>query len=166
MVYAPPVPVALTASLKILKNFEVFVIKSYTLEFQRKPELNSCNLESNKREGLKMATQWGNQSTSASNPQAKSQGTQPAQPQERQVEFSLSAPQAKTVSVAGTFNRWNPAALSLKKDFQGNWKGFTSLKPGRYQYRLVVDGKWTDDPKARETVPNEFGSRNAVLDLK
>ena len=113
-----------------------------------------------------MATQWSNQATSASNPQAKSQGAQSAQPQERQVEFSFSAPQAKTVSVAGTFNRWNPAALSLKKDFQGNWKGFTSLKPGRYQYRLVVDGKWTDDPKARETVPNEFGSCNAVLDLK
>lgn len=96
----------------------------------------------------------------------RSQGTQTAQPQERQIDISLFAPQAKNVSVAGTFNRWNPVAFGLKKDFQGNWKGSVQLKPGRYEYRFFVDGKWADDPRAKETVPNEFGTKNAVLQVR
>jgi 1,4-alpha-glucan branching enzyme len=116
-------------------------------------------------EEKKMSPQ-GKQSSPASNPWEKFQSTQTAQAQEKQVEFSLFAPQAKSVSVGGTFNRWNPVASSLKKDFQGNWKGSIPLKPGRYQYRFFVDGKWADDPKAKQTVPNEFGTKNAILEVK
>ena len=117
-------------------------------------------------EEKKMPPQQGKQSSSASNPWGGSQGAQATLSQEKPVEFSLSAPQAKSVSVAGTFNRWNPGAFSLKKDFQGNWRGSIPLKSGRYQYRFFVDGKWADDPKAKETVPNEFGTKNAILEVK
>ena len=86
--------------------------------------------------------------------------------QEQPVEFSLYSPQARSVSVAGTFNRWDPIAFGLKKDIQGTWRGSIRLKSGRYQYRFFVDGKWADDPKAKQTVPNEFGTKNAVLEVK
>jgi hypothetical protein len=37
------------------------------------------------------------------------------------------------------------------------------LPPGRYEYRLVVDGAWVDDPTAMEFVGNPHGGRNAVV---
>ena len=36
---------------------------------------------------------------------------------------------------------------------------------GRHEYRFVVDGKWMDDHKAREFVPNPQGGQNAVLQI-
>ncbi len=80
--------------------------------------------------------------------------------------FFISAPGAKSVSIAGTFNNWNANSFKLTRDNQGNWKGSIRLLPGRYEYRAFVDGHWADDIGARETAPNEFGTRNAVLQLK
>jgi hypothetical protein len=37
------------------------------------------------------------------------------------------------------------------------------LKPGRYEYRFVADGNWTDDPFGGAFVANPFGTRNSVL---
>lgn len=85
---------------------------------------------------------------------------------ERLIEFRYANALARNVSVAGTFNQWNTQAFRLTKEGMGGWKGLLRLKPGRYQYRFVVDGKWTDDPNAKETVVNELGSRNAVLHVK
>jgi hypothetical protein len=35
----------------------------------------------------------------------------------------------------------------------------TPLPSGRYEYRFVVDGQWTDDPAAGETVMNPYGDK-------
>ena len=83
--------------------------------------------------------------------------------QEVSVSFVLSAPKAKNVIVAGTFNHWDPRVLKLKKNKQGRWSSKISLKPGRYEYLFIVDGQWQKDPAAKETVPNSFGSVNSVL---
>ncbi len=85
---------------------------------------------------------------------------------ERTVEFQLSTPQAKSVNVCGTFNEWRTNAGRLTKDHRGIWKGSIPMKSGRYEYRFFVDGQWIDDPRARKTVANQFGSRNAVLEVK
>ncbi len=82
------------------------------------------------------------------------------------ADFVLRAPQARQVSVAGTFNNWNTNSSKLTKDFRGNWTGSVRLQPGRYEYRFFVDGNWADDPKARTTTPNQFGSQNAILEIK
>ncbi len=82
------------------------------------------------------------------------------------VEFRAFLPQAKQVNVAGDFNNWNVKEYPLRKDHRGNWNGYVTLKPGRYQYRFYVDGRWVDDPQARETVSNGLGSRNAILEVK
>ena len=85
---------------------------------------------------------------------------------ERTVEFQLSAPQAKSVNVCGTFNEWRTNAGRLTKDYRGIWRVSIQLKPGRYEYRFFVEGQWIDDPRAKKTVANQFGSRNAVLEVK
>lgn len=71
--------------------------------------------------------------------------------------------QAQAISIAGTFNDWRPEATPMIHLNQDRWVKELSLPPGRYEYRLVVDGEWICDPAAVETVPNPFGGCNAVL---
>jgi 1,4-alpha-glucan branching enzyme len=80
--------------------------------------------------------------------------------------FKLYAPQAKRVSLAGTFNNWNTKTVSAKKDARGNWTAKVNLKPGRYEYKFVVDGNWTSDPNCASHAPNSFGSQNCVIEIK
>ncbi len=84
-------------------------------------------------------------------------------PQLVSVRFEFTDPKAKTVYLAGTFNRWQPEAKTLHSSGVGNWWKETSLAPGTYEYCLVVDGKWIPDPQAKETVANPFGGRNSIL---
>jgi 1,4-alpha-glucan branching enzyme len=79
------------------------------------------------------------------------------------VRFEFTHPTAATVCIAGTFNRWNPESKILHSSGDGRWWKETVLTPGTYEYCFVVDGHWTPDPQARESVPNPFGGRNSVL---
>jgi anti-sigma factor RsiW len=83
------------------------------------------------------------------------------------VRLVIMQPGAKTVQVAGDFNSWNPARTSLEQISDGAWAVTIPLKPGRYAYMFVVDGKqWVADPFAAEQKDDGFGSRNAVLDVR
>ena len=75
-------------------------------------------------------------------------------------------PEAKSVSVAGSFNDWKPTAGSLQDRWCDIWRVDLTLKPGRYEYRFVVDGKWADDTINPNRVQNPFGSYNSVLVVK
>ena len=79
------------------------------------------------------------------------------------VAFTLSAPEAKHVYVAGTFNNWDAHCTPLSKGINGEWSSYLPLKPGQYEYRFVIDGVWNEDPAARASVPNPFGSNNSVV---
>jgi len=78
-------------------------------------------------------------------------------------EFHLHAPHARAVYLAGTFNQWDGAKTLLHHDRHGHWKIEMVLPPGRYEYRFVVDGVWQSDPRAMESVRNEFNETNSVL---
>jgi hypothetical protein len=39
------------------------------------------------------------------------------------------------------------------------------LRPGRYRYRLVIDGKWQTDPNNRYVETNEFGELNNIVEV-
>ena len=80
----------------------------------------------------------------------------------QKVTFSCLAPEAKSVEVAGDFTGWQQAPLKLKKAKGGMWKASVTLSPGRYAYRLLVDGQWRDDPKCQTRQPNEYGGENCV----
>jgi 1,4-alpha-glucan branching enzyme len=79
------------------------------------------------------------------------------------VEFKLTAPKARSVSVAGTFNGWDPRSNPLNKESGGVWRAFLPLSPGRYEYRFVVDAQWQEDPAAKESTFNPYGGRNSVF---
>ena len=83
------------------------------------------------------------------------------------IRFDRFFPEAKEVSIAGSFNGWQPSATPMERFGIGcgQRKVDLYLKPGRYEYRFVVDGKWTDDPFAQTFVANPFGTRNAVFDV-
>ena len=82
------------------------------------------------------------------------------------AEFKLYAPQAKKVSLVGSFNNWDTKSLSANKDSRGNWTAKANLKPGRHEYKFFVDGSWINDPNCSQLVPNSFGSQNCVVELK
>jgi 1,4-alpha-glucan branching enzyme len=84
----------------------------------------------------------------------------------QKVTFSFYAPEAKAVLLAAEFTDWQKAPLSFKKDKKGLWKKTVSLAPGRYQYRLLVDGQWHDDPQCKDRQINEFGTENCVVVVK
>jgi 1,4-alpha-glucan branching enzyme len=79
--------------------------------------------------------------------------------QRQPVCFSLRDAHACEVSVAGSFNHWQPIPLS--KGDTGNWTVQLSLIPGHYEYQFIVDGVWTPDPAADYSVLNPFGGRNS-----
>ena len=82
------------------------------------------------------------------------------------VRLVLLQPGAQSVSVAGDFNGWNPGQTKLERSEGGMWTATIPLKPGRYQYMFVIDGKqWITDPLAGEASGDGFGSENAVLDV-
>ena len=84
-------------------------------------------------------------------------------PVKQLVHFKLKNPSARKVCVAGTFNNWEANAGKMARQDDGTWAKALTLKPGTYEYRLVVDGKWMPDPQADHSVLNRFGERNSLL---
>lgn len=86
---------------------------------------------------------------------------QPPKAQTLRIEFHDE--QAREVCIAGSFNDWRPGTTPMIHLSGDTWVKELSLPPGRYEYRLVVDGRWICDPAAAEKVPNPFGDCNAVV---
>lgn len=82
------------------------------------------------------------------------------------TEFKFYAPQAKRVNVVGSFNNWDTKSLLAKKDSKGNWAVKISLKPGKYEYKFLVDGSWLNDPKCNSCISNNFGTQNCIVIVK
>ncbi len=82
---------------------------------------------------------------------------------EKEIEFIFYAPLASSVGVGGTFNNWNPSRSPLKRHVDGTWKGNLLLKPGKYEYRYLIDGRWENEQKECEQVYSGLGSYNCVL---
>jgi 1,4-alpha-glucan branching enzyme len=83
-------------------------------------------------------------------------------PNKQKVTFSYKAPQAQSVLLAGDFTEWQQAPLGMKKSKNGVWTKTATLAPGKYEYRLLVDGQWCDDPECPTRQPNQFGGENCV----
>ena len=80
------------------------------------------------------------------------------------VEFSLEAPGATTVAVAGDFSGWESDFVLEDADGDGTWTGRVPITPGLHKYMFVIDGTdWVTDPGAQRYSDDGFGNRNAVL---
>ena len=71
----------------------------------------------------------------------------------------------RSVSVAGSFNGWNPRGIPLLPAGEV-WTAVLVLPRNSYDYVFVEDGqRWVVDPHAPRTRDDGFGGKNAVLDL-
>jgi len=83
------------------------------------------------------------------------------------IVFVTLYPRAGMVQIAGDFNSWQPEQTQMDKvGTSGVWQTKLNLPPGRYRYRLVVDGRWQQDPYNVLTEPNQFGEFNSVVEVK
>ena len=100
---------------------------------------------------------------------AKSKAAKPAAMEvapaaRKRVTVRFQAKPGSNVSVAGSFNNWDPAANPLKdKDGTGEYSLTFLLAPGIYEYKFVVDGTWCVDPDCAEWVQNNLGTLNSLL---
>ncbi|MEW6555863.1 MAG: CsgG/HfaB family protein [Elusimicrobiota bacterium] len=84
------------------------------------------------------------------------------------VKFTYYAPSANKVCIAGEFNNWDSTADPMLKQSDGTWTITKKLKPGKYQYKFVVDDSsyWFPDLGNPNMVDDGFGGMNSVIDVK
>ena len=83
------------------------------------------------------------------------------------VVFMTLYPHADCVQLAGDFNNWQPQDTPMQKVGEdGVWQTKLNLPQGRYRYRIVVDGKWQQDPYNELNELNPFGEYNSVFEVK
>ena len=80
--------------------------------------------------------------------------------------FRYIDPDAKKVFLVGDFNNWSPNADAMKDlNGDGHWSLFYPLRPGTYQYKFVVDGRWLPDPHNPDSEPDGFDDINSVVKI-
>ncbi len=80
----------------------------------------------------------------------------------RRVLFDVHVGGAREVYLAGTFNGWETTTLPMVHTGTGRWEKELLLPPGRYEYLLIADGRWMEDPRCDEKCTNPFGGMNCV----
>lgn len=70
------------------------------------------------------------------------------------------------LKLAGSFNEWRPDEGVVTRRENGVIEKVLMLAPGIYQYRLIVDGVWQEDPSNPEQVSNYSGGFNSVLQVE
>ena len=81
----------------------------------------------------------------------------------RAVNFICHATQAKTVSLVGDFNHWDPAAHPMKQMPDRSWLLMVELKHGHHRYAFLVDGVLTLDPMAQGITRNDKNERVSLV---
>jgi 1,4-alpha-glucan branching enzyme len=65
--------------------------------------------------------------------------------------FRVWAPNAETVTVAGTFNSWNSTSYPLADEGGGYWSADVTVADAYDRYKYVIDGNlWKIDPRAND----------------
>ncbi len=83
----------------------------------------------------------------------------------RPVRLRLASPASSRVAVVGDFNDWDPGATPLRPtEEQGVWTVELQLRPGRYHYTFLIDGRrWERDPSEPRANASDFGAPMSVL---
>jgi len=87
----------------------------------------------------------------------------PSSSSRKTIPFVVKLEGAREVVLTGEFTGWSKEKVRLTPAGPGEWGAQLELPPGEYQYRLIVDGEWRDDPRGLRKVPNAFGTQNCVL---
>jgi 1,4-alpha-glucan branching enzyme len=81
----------------------------------------------------------------------------------RAVNFICHAPQARSVSLVGDFNGWDPTAHPMKQMPDKAWLIQVELPHGHHRYAFMVDGVLTLDPRAQGITRNDKGERVSLI---
>jgi len=71
----------------------------------------------------------------------------------------------RRLQLAGDFNNWIPDRDIETRNINGCWQKVFTAEPGIYEYRIIVDGRWQQDPTNSAEVPNELGGINSLLQV-
>jgi hypothetical protein len=90
----------------------------------------------------------------------------------RGLKFRLTRPDAREVSVVGTFNNWGDVGgrrrhRMWRPPLSSTWRLSVVLPAGRYEYLFLVTTaagtEWVPDPGSAARVPNPYGGVNSVV---
>jgi chromosome partitioning protein len=87
-------------------------------------------------------------------------------PKLNEITLTLRAPEAKEVYLAGEFNNWKLDDNSRMEQNNGCWSKRISLNSGKYRYRFVIDGHWSEDPNNPSKQVNPYGTMDSLLEVK
>jgi 1,4-alpha-glucan branching enzyme len=76
--------------------------------------------------------------------------------------FTFNSPNAMSVQLVGGFTDWQQKPINMRQVQDGVWQTTIELEPGLHPYRLLVDGRWFDDPQCFVMVPNPCESQDAI----
>jgi 1,4-alpha-glucan branching enzyme len=79
------------------------------------------------------------------------------------VNFYCEVPKAHAVQLVGDFNLWNPITHPMTRRVDGWWFLEVPLAHGHHQYRFLVDGKPTLDPRATGIAHNEHDEEVSLI---
>ncbi len=86
-------------------------------------------------------------------------------PKMADVVFSVTAPSAREIYVAGEFNNWAVDEKSRMVKENGSWKKRMSLPMGKYRYRFVIDGSWVEDKDNPLKQENPYGTMDSLIEV-
>ena len=79
------------------------------------------------------------------------------------VTFTLKAPEAREVFVAGEMTNWDAGERAMVRDADGVWRVQLDLAPGQWIYKFVVDGRWTHDPATPDHDADGQGGQHSFV---
>jgi 1,4-alpha-glucan branching enzyme len=69
----------------------------------------------------------------------------------------------KEVMLAGDFTNWKSVPMARQKN--GSFVAELPLAAGMYEYKFIVDGRWTADPDNTRWSMNPYGTLNSVAQV-
>ena len=66
----------------------------------------------------------------------------------------------ETMEILGDFTFWDPMPLEREGD---EWVGRLTIGPGTHHFGFLADGEWFLPENAPDTVPDEWGRKNATI---
>ena len=69
---------------------------------------------------------------------------------------------ARHVYLSGTFNNWSTMQTPMIRCDSG-WIISVNMKPGKYSYKYIIDGRWSPDPYNKQREDDRNGGSNSVV---
>jgi chromosome partitioning protein len=83
----------------------------------------------------------------------------------KEVVFRFDITESDRVQIAGEFNNWIPDKNVETEILDGSLQKILRVSPGGYEYRLIIDGVWQQDPANPKVAPNDMGGYNSLLNV-